>query len=92
VDPFAGSGMSGIAAIEVGRDCVLIDNNEEYTKLAFENIKNAQKEITVELIKYNSDNYQKFPLLESLLEQHRQKREKFYKTQLMHQPVTSAGR
>ena len=30
VDPFGGSGTTGIAALSVGRDCVLIDNNAQY--------------------------------------------------------------
>ncbi|MBM4424338.1 MAG: site-specific DNA-methyltransferase [Chloroflexi bacterium] len=34
VDPFAGSGTTGIAALSVGRSCVLIDNNAEYCEEA----------------------------------------------------------
>jgi len=49
VDPFAGSGMTGIAAMELGRDCILIDNNEDYVKLAFENLQNARKNTTYEI-------------------------------------------
>lgn len=30
VDPFGGSGSTGIAALSVGRNCVLIDNNMDY--------------------------------------------------------------
>jgi DNA modification methylase len=30
VDPFGGSGTTGLAALAAGRRCVLIDNNEEY--------------------------------------------------------------
>jgi DNA modification methylase len=30
IDPFGGSGTTGIAALSVGRDCVLIDNNAQY--------------------------------------------------------------
>lgn len=37
-DPFAGSGMAGIAALEAERDCVLIDNNVTYCKIAFNNL------------------------------------------------------
>jgi len=48
-----GSGMTGIAAMEIGRDCILIDNNMAYAKLAFENLQNARKNATfeVELLK-----------------------------------------
>jgi site-specific DNA-methyltransferase (adenine-specific) len=38
VDPFGGSGTTGIAALSVGRDCVLIDNNEEYCQEAIRRI------------------------------------------------------
>jgi site-specific DNA-methyltransferase (adenine-specific) len=30
IDPFAGSGTTGIAAFSIGRHCVLIDNNAQY--------------------------------------------------------------
>ena len=53
VDPFAGSGMTGIAAIQSGRDCILIDNQAEYTQVAMENLQNVQKngEYAIEMIK-----------------------------------------
>lgn len=34
LDPFGGSGTTGIAALSAGRDCVLIDNNAEYCQEA----------------------------------------------------------
>lgn len=34
VDPFGGSGTTGIAALSVNRDCVLIDNNPDYCQEA----------------------------------------------------------
>jgi len=73
VDPFAGSGTTGIAAIEFGRDCVLIDNNEDYTKLAFENLQNERKNSAFEveiLAKSGSDESEKPSLLTSLLRRH----------------------
>lgn len=33
VDPFAGSGSTAIAALQLGRDCVCVDNNKEYCDL-----------------------------------------------------------
>lgn len=53
VDPFAGSGMTGIAAIELGRDCILIDNKAEYVRAAMENLQNSPQnaEYTIEMVK-----------------------------------------
>jgi site-specific DNA-methyltransferase (adenine-specific)/site-specific DNA-methyltransferase (cytosine-N4-specific) len=39
VDPFAGSGTTGIAAISQTRRCLLIDNNEAYCQLALKRIR-----------------------------------------------------
>lgn len=41
VDPFAGSGTTGIAALSLGRSCVLIDNNLGYCEEA---VKRVQEE------------------------------------------------
>jgi len=73
VDPFAGSGTTGIAAMELGKDCVLIDNNEDYAKLAFENLQNARKNATfqVELLPSGGPVGSGKPsLLEALLRRH----------------------
>lgn len=46
VDPFAGSGTTGIASLTLGRNCVLIDNNIEYYQEAIKRLQNevaAQK-------------------------------------------------
>jgi len=40
IDPFGGSGTTGIAALETGRNCVLIDNNKDYCIEAERRIKN----------------------------------------------------
>ncbi|MEO9294240.1 MAG: site-specific DNA-methyltransferase [Nitrososphaera sp.] len=39
IDPYGGSGSTGIAAINLHRNCIIIDNNEEYCKTAYERIK-----------------------------------------------------
>jgi site-specific DNA-methyltransferase (adenine-specific) len=39
VDPFGGSGTTGIAALSTGRRCVLIDNNEQYCKAAIKRLR-----------------------------------------------------
>jgi len=41
VDPFSGSGTTGIAALSIGRKCILIDNNPVYCQEA---VKRLQKE------------------------------------------------
>ena len=38
IDPFGGSGSTGIAAINLHRNSIIIDNNEEYCKAAYERI------------------------------------------------------
>ena len=39
LDPFAGSGTTGIAALSLGRDCILVDNQEKYYRIAIERLK-----------------------------------------------------
>lgn len=39
IDPFAGSGTTGVAALALGRRSVLIDNNEEYCREAIRRLK-----------------------------------------------------
>lgn len=46
IDPFAGSGTTGIASLSFGRNCILIDNNAEYVQEAIYRLQNevaAQK-------------------------------------------------
>ncbi len=39
VDPFGGSGTTGLASLSVGRQCVLIDNNSEYCQQAIKRMR-----------------------------------------------------
>jgi DNA modification methylase len=39
VDPFAGSGTTGLAAISENRQCLLIDNNSEYCRVALRRLR-----------------------------------------------------
>jgi site-specific DNA-methyltransferase (adenine-specific)/site-specific DNA-methyltransferase (cytosine-N4-specific) len=39
VDPFGGSGTTGLAALSVGRRCLLIDNNEQYYQAAIKRLR-----------------------------------------------------
>jgi len=44
LDPFAGSGTTGVACINTGRDFILIEREEEYIPIIEARIKHAQKE------------------------------------------------
>lgn len=50
VDPFAGSGTTGIAALSLGRQCVLIDNNLEYCQQTLDRLKNEAAAQNNELV------------------------------------------
>jgi len=39
LDPFAGSGTTAIAALSLGRDCILVDNQEKYYHIAIQRLK-----------------------------------------------------
>ena len=43
IDPFAGSGTTGVAALRLDRDFILIDNNSKFCKLAHERIENERR-------------------------------------------------
>jgi DNA modification methylase len=45
LDPFAGTGTTGFTAIEEGRNCLLIELNENYVKSARKKILNAQPKL-----------------------------------------------
>ncbi len=40
VDPFAGSGTTGVAALSLGRCCILVDNNMQYCQEAVKRLQN----------------------------------------------------
>jgi DNA modification methylase len=40
IDPFGGSGTTGVAALLAGRNSVLIDNNEQYCQEAIKRLIN----------------------------------------------------
>ena len=48
VDPFAGSGTTAIAALALGRNCVLIDNQPEYYRIALQRLVDEQNIHVVE--------------------------------------------
>lgn len=50
VDPFSGSGTTGIAALSLGRRCILIDNNLQYCQEALLRLQNEAAAQTNEII------------------------------------------
>jgi DNA modification methylase len=46
LDPVAGSGTTGVAASQLGRDYILFDISEEATKVCSRRIKNEGKNLT----------------------------------------------
>lgn len=61
VDPFGGSGTTGIAGLSLGRDCILIDNNPTYCQLAIERLKKEAFAAPNEL----KDNIRKISLIQN---------------------------
>ncbi|OPY17712.1 MAG: Modification methylase MjaV [Methanomethylovorans sp. PtaU1.Bin073] len=53
IDPFGGSGSTAIAAINLHRNSIIIDNNELYCKLAYERIMKEAKINGTEVIPVN---------------------------------------
>lgn len=49
VDPFAGSGTTGIAALSANRRCVLIDNNPDYCQTALGRLRDEGRALDEEL-------------------------------------------
>jgi DNA modification methylase len=49
VDPFAGSGTTGIAALSLGRSCILIDNNIKYCEEAVKRVREEAAATTNEV-------------------------------------------
>ncbi len=53
VDPFGGSGTTGIAALQLNRSCILVDNDEGYCKLAARRIRKEAETIWGQVIPVN---------------------------------------
>lgn len=53
LDPFAGSGTTGLAAISINRNAILIDNKEEYIKLMLARFK-KEENLLVHILNGNS--------------------------------------
>ncbi len=57
VDPFAGSGTTGIAAMINGRNCLLVDNNLEYCETAFRHLNKTVGNLYNEVLLLDEDEY-----------------------------------
>lgn len=53
VDPFAGSGQTGIAALQLHRSSILVDNNKQYCTTAADRIQKEAKHIAMNISKRN---------------------------------------
>jgi DNA modification methylase len=51
LDPFSGSGTTAVAALNLGRNCILIDNNKNYCELAYEFISRDFRESAVNIVR-----------------------------------------
>ena len=59
IDPFGGSGSTGVAALKNNRNCLLIDNNVEYCKIANERMNKDVVDLYNEVIFFDhSEEYQ----------------------------------
>lgn len=57
LDPFGGSGMTGLACVELGHDCILIDNKHDYCKIARRNIDAAVKRKEYSVCSFTSSEF-----------------------------------
>ena len=57
VDPFAGSGTTGIAALSLGRNCVLIDNQPKYYQIALQRLEDELNIRIVEQMESSDKGY-----------------------------------
>jgi len=79
VDPFAGSGTTGIAALSHGCRCILIDNNAEYCRLAVKRLREeapAQDHeiVTMRSLLTTEDQPKQLMLCEDKITHHRRKK------------------
>ena len=49
IDPFGGSGTTGVSALNLGRDCILIDTNFQYCKTAFQRLLNETSPLLADI-------------------------------------------
>ena len=47
IDPFGGSGTTGLVALQENRHCILIDNNQKYYEIALERMQSEGKAVVV---------------------------------------------
>lgn len=56
LDPFAGSGQTGIAALQLGQNSILVDNNKHYCETIVERIKKEAERLSAYILFDNSNN------------------------------------
>lgn len=68
LDPFGGSGTTAIAALSLQRDCILIDNSEDYCRIAYNRVLRETSSIDYEVC--FDDKIGSFTEKKSLLQTH----------------------
>ena len=59
IDPFGGSGSTGIAALKNNRNCLIVDNNHEYCQIAHTRLTNEVADLYNQVNFFNpQDEYQ----------------------------------
>ena len=53
IDPFAGSGQTGLAALQLNRDSILVDNNKQYCTVAAKRIRKTALEVAANVTTRN---------------------------------------
>lgn len=68
LDPFAGSGTTGVAAVECGRRFIGWERNEKYHAIATARLRNAREQLQIPLTKRRQKKAEQFDLLGALIQ------------------------
>ncbi len=57
LDPFGGSGQTGVAALELERNVILVDNKKDYVEKMVKRIRETAKDISAKIAVNNFDTF-----------------------------------